>query len=505
MLNDTIFLSYNGENRKINSPNNYTELKNIFLNEYNEDKNKIFSFGYLSNIDKFSKFQNIINKVIRKQKPIIYVNLVEKNQNNNMNVLGTNLDKCYKLIKTIKIQFQKLKTILELIEINLNTFESSNLKIKFKDIKKLENKIKIKEEIININKDLEKSTSINHINNLFYSNPKDISLVKDITNKSFCKYTQFAESFIIFNSINNIYYLVYTNICFSIIFHNLIDNKMVNEIKKAHDLDITSFRHYLDKINKRDLILSTSFKDNNIKVWNVNNLECLINIEKVNEFGCLLSACFLNDNNQIYIVTSNYRLINLSRAEFIKVFDLNGKKIKDINNKKKSIIFIDSFYDNKLSKNIIITSQIDSIVAFDYNSNQIYKIYSDIYDINYRNNIIVVNFQEEKLFIESSKDGIIRIWSFYSGILLNKIKVVEKYNLSYICLWNNNYLFTGCSNNLIKLIDLNKGKVVNELKGHNNEVKVIKKFIHPQLGECLISQGLEDGCIKLWINKNNNN
>ena len=59
-----------------------------------------------------------------------------------------------------------------------------------------------------------------------------------------------------------------------------------------------------------------------------------------------------------------------------------------------------------------------------------------------------------------------------------------------ICLWNNNYLFLGCENHALELIDINTGKCIKTLltpTGKKGE-KTIKKLIHPIFGECLISQ-----------------
>ena len=58
----------------------------------------------------------------------------------------------------------------------------------------------------------------------------------------------------------------------SIITLNLINNKKIIEIKNAHNNYITNLRHYLDKNNNRDLLLSVSNVDFNIKIWNVNIL-----------------------------------------------------------------------------------------------------------------------------------------------------------------------------------------------------------------------------------------
>ena len=72
-----------------------------------------------------------------------------------------------------------------------------------------------------------------------------------------------------------------------------------------------------------------------------------------------------------------------------------------------------------------------------------------------------------------------------------------------MCLWNNDYLFFGCEEKLIKIIDLKKGIIIDNLKGHNNWVITMKKINHPEYGECLISQDLGKGQIKLWVIKNN--
>ena len=73
--------------------------------------------------------------------------------------------------------------------------------------------------------------------------------------------------------------------------------------------------------------MSISKNDNNIKIWSINNWECIQNITKINNNGWLASACFLKDNNNnINIITTN--LNNYVKSEYIKVFDLSGKKNK---------------------------------------------------------------------------------------------------------------------------------------------------------------------------------
>ena len=69
-----------------------------------------------------------------------------------------------------------------------------------------------------------------------------------------------------------------------------------------------------------------------------------------------------------------------------------------------------------------------------------------------------------------------------------------------MCLWNEEYLFVGGKDNEIKLINLIKGNIVKELKGHNNVVVTIKKIKDVKYGEFLVSQGLVNDGIKIWGN-----
>ena len=113
----------------------------------------------------------------------------------------------------------------------------------------------------------------------------------------------------------------------------------------------------------------------------------------------------------------------------------------------------------------------------------------------------MINNNEEVIkLLESGWDGIIRIWNFHSGLLINRIRIGDSI-LSGICLWNNTNLFIG-NDNKIKLLDLNKKKIVKSYFGHKSLVVCIKKIYLPKYGECLISQGSSNQPIKLWKIKN---
>ena len=319
----------------------------------------------------------------------------------------------------------------------------------------------------------------------------DIKLLNDLTKDSYSDYI-LDNTFTLFKSIDDIIYLIYSNINKSIISYDILKYKKTMEIKNAHKRDITNFRHFLDKVNKRDLMISISLSDNNLKLWNINNFECLINLENINKSGRLFSACLMSENNAIYIITS----CAYGNNESIKIFNMESNKIKELNDSTENVYYIDTYYDNILLKNYVIVGNNNWIKSYDYNNNKIYNKYND--NSNNRHCSLIIKSNDDKIkLIDSCFDGNIRIWDFHSGKLLNKIRVCDSWIIG-ICLWDNDYLCVGCGDKSMKIINLKKNLIDANLKCFKNKVLCIKKLNHPQLGECLISQGYEKEQIKLF-------
>ena len=320
---------------------------------------------------------------------------------------------------------------------------------------------------------------------------KFLSMNINIQSLHLLKYDSFSfysldNTFSIFKSISDHFYIIYANENKSLITFDLDDNKIMNEIKNAHNEYISNIKYYLDTNKKRDLIMSLSAKDNNLKLWDIKTLECILDLKDVNSDGELYSACLLNDNNQNYIITSKYYWINVT-YENIKIFDLNGNKIKEINDSDDNTYFIDSYYDEQLSKNYIITGNEGYIKSYDYNTNTLYFMYIDIDNNGEHRSIIINKYGYITELMESSLDGKIRIWNFHSGELLSKIEISKNW-LYGLCLWNNEYILVGCSDKTIKIIDLKALKIVRNIIGFNEFVLTIKNIVHPKYGQCLISQ-----------------
>ena len=330
-------------------------------------------------------------------------------------------------------------------------------------------------------------------------NPKKLSFIRDLSKDIFiCYYID--NTFTVFISIDGFLLLVYANRQCSIITYDLLTYKKMNEIKDAHYDYISNFRHYLDTKDIRDLILSISASNQNVKVWDIKYLECLFNVENIYNEGYIYAACLLNNKNRLYVIASNNN--NLGNPELMRCYDLKGNKIKEINNSNDDTFYMDTYYEPRLDKNYIITGNNKHVKSFDYSENIIYLKYCE--SVRYdHSSVIVIKEDECTKLIESSTDGVIRIYNFHTGDLLKKIRISYHHtNYLYgICLWNGKYLLVGCKDCTIKIINLKKGKIVKQLKGHNNSILTLRKIFIPKYGECLISQAFDQGEIKLWAVK----
>ena len=508
----------------------HTPNPNLNKSSYSKKYENIIDYHkfYLINNNIVYKVLIILNKLeilIKIQNYEISVN--EKDISALMGEKFESLDKTYKYILTL---FEENR--INITELNINKeiklsfiYNNKEKEIKLsynyhnediifneirhlkKDITDLKNKIDALENEINYlkleNKKLKNDNNKKDNNNKDNNNKcianssNQFNLMIDLVADSYTN-SNIDNSFVIFKSINNLFYLIYANISNSLICYDIEKKRKIQEIKNYHKEFISNFRHYLDKKNKRNLVMSISNKDNNIKILNINTWECCFDIKNVNKVGTLNSACFMNENSENFIISSNLNKQGFS--EPIKIYNFKGEKIKEINDSNDSTLFIDTFYDKNTSVNYIITGNIGYVKSYKYNKNKVYHKYiENDHSSNFGHlNLIINDSKKETELIESCLDGNIRIWNFHSAVLLTKIKINNE-GLAGICLWDNDYLLVGTDDsNTIKLIDLNKKLIVNSISVHSNKVITIKKIIHPSIGECIISQNFERSKIKLW-------
>jgi len=340
--------------------------------------------------------------------------------------------------------------------------------------------------------------------NININDHKNIINLQVLNNFHLDSYTDsyISDGFCIFTSINDILYLIYSNNNNSIIAYDLNNTQKICEITNAHEDYISSFKHILDKNQKKDLLISISYECNYLKLWDIKNFELLCYIKDIYSDGFLFCAHFLleqnKNKNNLYILTSNCNF-SLSSGP-IKKFNLKGEHI-DIINKSEGldVFYLTDFYDSIIEKQFLVATIKRSIISFDLENNQVYKSYSED-NSHFHFNIIINKEDKEGIIklIESSDDGMIRIWDFHKVKLLCKINV-SSYWLFGMCLWDNEYILVGDGDTGIKLVDLLKGKIMNQLPDIKGRIITIKKIKLKHYGDCLITQRYLKGGIKLWI------
>ena len=392
-------LNHNKNHRIINY-----EKKDYFCKKHNEIYRKYCNTcklniclscetGHIShNTLSIMKNEKIIFDINKLREKINIMNNNIKDIIKKLNIIIENFEIYFKIYNDIIKNYNNKYRNYQLLQ-NINGINNNDI---IKDINKImnennmTNKIKNLFEIYNKMTDIKNKEIVDNDINKF----KNFNLISQITSDSYGG-DDLSNSFCAFNSINNILHLIYSTEDKSIIDYDLNSKKIIKKLKSYHNEHISNIRYYLDIQNNIDLIITSSFNDNNIKLWNINNWTCILNISNANKSGYLNSACLLNDNKKKYIISSNCNFTG--NSEPIKVFDIKGHLIKEIDNSIRNTFFITTYYDKINSKNLILSGNVNNIISYDIHKNEIYNIYYD--KDNYKNgnhcNLIVYNNDNE--------------------------------------------------------------------------------------------------------------
>lgn len=397
----------------------------------------------------------------------------------NFNVLS---EKVSQMVKYCKLEesidnydFQKLENK---IDNNLASLE----KLFDEQVSKIESKITIEKEKVSYMKP-------NQVLK-FNSSPDNFVFIKDISDTAHVS-NSIDSVFCAFKTLKGENIVAWGTPGLTIEIFDLRQNKITKSIKSAHSQTIFSCRNYIDVVNSNDLIISSSY-DKSVKVWSYkDNWSNIVNIQSASNGNYIYSVCVLSDKHE----RKNY-IISSCPCEFMKVWDFNGKDIKEFGTNTESTYFVDCWYYNKNQTYYIINANSVDVKSYVFKTGLLYKTYKTS-SRNWHMSAIVYQLPEVTQLIESDGSGTVRIWDFHTANLLKSISLVLGYNLRGICLWNDKYLFGAGSDCHIKMFDLKAGTFVKDFKSHTKTACSIQKIIHPQYGECLISHSL-DGKLKLW-------
>ena len=315
------------------------------------------------------------------------------------------------------------------------------------------------------------------------------------------------RTFDAFKSLNNEYLLIcaqslnykhYFLTCF-----DLINQKFLFAGKNAHNERVFTCKHYMDEINHRDLLLTSSF-DKTIKIWNITNNEFQLLFQKKPDYEYeentyLLSECLLTFNNSLYLITSAYELY--SNGYDILYYDSqNLNTVNYLNDSRDNCNYLETL--NKDEKTLIIAGNLGNIKIFDFETKSlIKKFYDKKISFNYLS-IVIQAYKNKECLIASSSDGFIRIWDYSNpSMLLTKIKNDINSWLIGLKPVNEQFLLAGSSDGNISIFDLSNDCLawILKRKDESDPIFTIKNI--QILGKNLMISHSHKGLIELWINK----
>ena len=313
---------------------------------------------------------------------------------------------------------------------------------------------------------------------------------KDITSNAptYCSATQM---FCTFKSLKGESLIAWVTKDNTIELYDLEKDALITSVKDAHSKDIHSCRHFVDIKNNKDLLITCSY-DKSIRVWDIEKMEKpLIDIQNAHSNGFIFTSCILSHEK----MNENY-IISGADDESIKIFDFNGKFL-DKNVKVSDYVnLLDVYYYKREKKFCVINANSHDIRIYNFDDLKIYKTYIEKNSSSHAHVLIQENEKDDKVYlIDSDMKGFIHIWDFDTEECLKTIFLQTIIN--GICFWNEQYIACTGRDKKIKIVDINEGKIVRLITGHEKETISVQKINIPKLGDCLVSHG-KDGLLKVW-------
>lgn len=340
--------------------------------------------------------------------------------------------------------------------------------------------------------------------------PLQISLNKCITMHSHVNLKEanlnafIDRTFTVFKSLKNEYLLIYSYSenykNYSLKCYDILKDKSMTKVQKAHSERIFTCSHFLDKYKMRDLLITSAF-DKKIKIWNITNNFQVIYEKKPDyyfkENTYLLSENILSYNNKIYLIVSAYE-INSSGYDLL--YYNTSKKIdwRHFENSRDNTNFLDIFYNNGNPE--IITANLGNVKIYNFQNKNLIKLFHDNNnELNYLSAIVKKDSFNNKNIIVSAGDGLLRIWDYNNpNNLLQSIKTYLNVWLIGLELINDRYLYAAGADGNIKEFDLKKNFMSRNLNRNNSTDPLFTlRYININGRDFLFSHS-HKGLIELW-------
>ena len=367
------------------------------------------------------------------------------------------------------------------------------------------NKLKSGCVLVLLSKSLDESTEIADEEPLKFSLNKCITKHSHVNLKEVDLNAFIDRTFTVFKSIKNEYLLIYSYSedykNYSLKCYDILQDKKKTKVQKAHTERIFTCSHFLDKKNKRDLLITSAF-DKKIKIWNITNNFQIIYEKKPDyyyqENTYLLSESILSDNaNKIYLIVSAYEIES-------KGYDLlyyNTSQYLDwgsFENSRDNTNFLDVINNNKNPE--IITANLGNVKIYNFQNKKLIKFFHDNNNqLNYLSAIVKYDSLNNINLIVSAGDGLLRIWDYNNPEnLIQKIKIYLNIWLIGLELINERYLLAAGADGNIKEFDLKKNYMACNLNRNNpTDPLFTLRYININ-GENYLFSHSHKGLIELW-------
>lgn len=330
--------------------------------------------------------------------------------------------------------------------------------------------------------------------NIFKKNPS-LKYQKNLTKIN--HYQNYTKIFEIFTSyIDNKEYIALSNSKdFHIGIFLLLENKKVLNII-AHKEIISTIKYFFNQKDNTEYIISADQGNSYV----VTDLKGKIISSIWGYFTGYIQSCLLVFPNKL---TNNYVITSTNGKDYFSLTDVyilgDYKVINSFKNSDYSIYFLLSWYNKKYDRYYIIQLGEQKISINNLLSEEIYFESGKIGENEEFLSGFIYNNDDDDLLCSCTANGNIYILSLYHEKFIKKINVNNS-KLHDIVDWNKKYfLVTDVENNSIKVIDLEKSRVITSYKYHNEKAKIrfIKKINSSEYGESLISSDDDDNII-LW-------
>ena len=347
-------------------------------------------------------------------------------------------------------------------------------------------------------------------------------LISDALNfplsKSFCAFKSKLnfKSYLIYVSLNSHYYEDESEQSRDLTVYSLDKEKAVQKMKKAHNYSILVCRYCYNGYKRKEYVMTCSH-DEDVKIWNVNNVDVnnddgvilteFVHLTDIYKYKNITACCtYFTREDEFIIVTSE------NKAS-VKIFDFD-KNLILVDRADCCVEIVDVFYDLKNKRNYVCYGEFhpNQIRVCDITYNySLYRIFSEesdnqiTFDIKVRRLSNRSGNGDDIELIESvvyNKDGWIRIWNFTSGDLVRKITLkfpirgIEIISDGFICAGESSYERN--KGVAIYVIDVDTGEIVESLKEHKYYISTLIKLSEvDNYGDMLVSLG-GDRKIVVW-------